>query len=91
MRVCEWCESHWGHAGAGHGWSPGGAYRAPHCEKRVPALYCLAASLVLSQCEASASDRAQCDSMWTPVHPATETHRETGPAKPIRVLSLIHI
>ena len=74
MRVREWCESQWGHAGAGHGWSPGGAYR-----------YCLAASLVLSQCEASASDRALCDSVWTPVLPETETRRETGPAKPIWV------
>ena len=31
-RVREWCESQWGHAGAGHGWSPGGVYRAPRCE-----------------------------------------------------------
>ena len=32
IRVREWCESQWGHAGAGHGWSPGGVYRAPRCE-----------------------------------------------------------
>ena len=32
MRVRDWCESQWGHAGAGHGWSPGGAYRARRFE-----------------------------------------------------------
>ena len=85
MRGAEWCERQWGHASAGQGGSPGGAYRAPRCEKRVPALYSLAASLVLSQRKASASDRALCNSLWTPVLPETETHREPGPPNPIRV------
>ena len=35
----------------------------PALRKRVTALYCPAASLVLSQCEAGAGDRAVCDSV----------------------------
>ena len=57
----------------------------PGLRKRVTALYCPAASLVLSQCQAGAGDRAVCDSVRTPVLPETETHRKTGPSKPIRV------
>ena len=59
---------------------------APDAAKTGPCtLPCPATSLVLSQSEASASDRAVCNSVWTPVLTENETHRETGPAKPIRV------